>query len=115
MLEVFNQISTCDSVLVAAQTGRLDLVSALLAIIALLIGISAIPIFLILRKHAGSVAKDTTTEYMDSIKEEIERQAVKTMEEMLPKLAEDYVLLIAENKVNEHQADDIARAQEGDD
>lgn len=91
----------------AAQTGRLDLVSALLAVIGLLLGIGAIPVFLMLRMRAADVAREVAEEKLADAQARVERLAIERLEALLPSLVRDYMEL-AENSVTEDIADRIA-------
>lgn len=103
-----------DAVAFAAQTGRLDFVSALLAIIAIILGASAIPVFLVLKARAEKVARATVAELTDELVKKVEQEAISKVEAMLPTLLADY-RNFAQNLVGAEEADEIAGAQEGGD
>ena len=103
-----------DAVHVAAQLGRLDLVSALLAAIGLMAALLAIGGFFYVRHRAEKAAREEA-QYLN---ERIEAEALSKMEEMLPTLVDQYMELLR-NSVTADQANDIAEAQgedtDGDD
>ena len=102
-----------DAIHIAAQLGRLDFISALLAVVALILGLSAIPTFWYLRMRAREVAEARIAEFTEGLDERIEREAISKMEKELPILVEQYMELM-ENAVTDQQADEIADAQDGD-
>ncbi|PVX28945.1 hypothetical protein [Sphingomonas pokkalii] len=104
-------VQTSDAVAVAAQIGRLDFISALLAVIALLLGLGAIPLFVHLRTRAKEVATAAVNERMAELEGRLEAEAILKMEEMLPILVAQYREL-AQNSVTEAQGNGIADAQD---
>lgn len=100
-----------DAVAVAAQIGRLDFISALLAVIALLLGLGAIPLFVYLRSRAEGIATAAVNERMNAIEKRLEAEAVAKMEEMLPAIVPNYEQL-ARNYVTDSVGNDIASAQD---
>jgi hypothetical protein len=100
-----------DAISVASQIGRLDFISALLAVIALLIGLGAIPLFVYLRSRAKEVAIAAVNERMKEVEGHLEAEAISKMEAMLPTLVAQYHQL-AQNSVTEAQGNDIADAQD---
>lgn len=95
----------------ADQLGRLDFISALLAVIALLLGLGAIPLFFHLRTRAKEAAEAALKDFLEGLEERIEKEAVSKMEEMLPTLVAQYEAL-AGNSVTGTEADAIAGAQD---
>ena len=102
-----------DAVAIAAQTGRLDLVTAILAVLALLLGLAAFPLFFYLRYRAEKAAKEAVEEVLKGAVERVEREAIFKLEELLPTLVEEYALL-ARGAASGEVADKIAAAQDGD-
>jgi hypothetical protein len=100
-----------DAVSVASQLGRLDFISALLAIVALILAASAVPLFFYLRFRAGEAAREEVTERMDAIEARLEAEAISKLEATLPILVEQYMELIR-NAVPAGEANDIAQAQD---
>ena len=98
----------CDAVTCAAQTGRLDLVSALLACIGILLVLGGIFGFLNIRTKASSVAQEVAREEAKKVAESV---ANVYIQENLPKILESYRELI-EKQVNSAVADQIALSQE---
>ena len=103
----------CDPVAVASQIGRLDFVSALLAIIAIILGAAAIPLFVFLKYRAEQVAKSEIASHMEGIRQMAEAEAISKVEQQLPILVEQYMELV-QNRVAAEAADAIAGAQEND-
>lgn len=100
-----------DAVQYASQVGRLDFISALLAIIAILLVFSAIPAYLIIEKKSKQIARNAVQEIRDEACKTAEQLVIKKLEEELPGMVEDY-WSIAVNAVDQDMANDIARAQE---
>ncbi|MDO8295021.1 MAG: hypothetical protein Q7T19_01140 [Caulobacter sp.] len=100
-----------DAVQFAAQTGRLDFLTAVLAVLALFIGISAFPLFNFLKARAEQVAREAVADVLRTAEEAIEKAAISKLEEMLPTLVEEYMKL-AQNAVSAELGDQIAAAQE---
>ncbi len=94
----------------AAQTGRLDFLSAVLAVLALVLGIGAFPLVYFLRQRAASVARDEINLALEDIKTKAEAAAISKMEELLPTLLKEYGEL-AKNAVDDDIANMIAQAQ----
>jgi len=101
-----------DAIAVAAQMGRLDFISAVLASLSVLIVVASFPLFFFLRGRAEKVAREAADEYLKAATSTVEREAAKRLEEMLPKMVQDYVELARNNAVSPEQADEIAAAQE---
>lgn len=97
----------------ASEMGRLDFVSALLAIIAIIIGVAAIPLFLFLRYRAEKVARDEVREQFEALSNRLESEAISILEQKLPILIEEYMGLMR-NAVEADEADKIAEAQDDD-
>jgi hypothetical protein len=101
-----------DSIQYASQIGRLDFVSALLAIVAIVVGVSALPMFLYLRYRAEDAAKRAIDSQAEILTSRLEDMAVSKMEEMLPILIYEYRDLAKNAEIGDAQADEIADAQE---
>lgn len=101
--------ATQSAIQFAAETGRLDFVSALLAIIALIWAISAIPVFLFLKYRAETVARKAAEEELETLRTKVENLAIERLEGLLPTLINEYMEL-AQNAVSGDQADEIAHA-----
>lgn len=97
----------------AAQLGRLDFISALLACIAIILVIAAFPAYLLIRFRAEKIARETAESVRAEILKNVEKLAVKRLEEKLPSLVDDYMAL-AKNTVTDEIAQAVATAQEGD-
>ncbi|MCB2012314.1 MAG: hypothetical protein KDF64_17300 [Geminicoccaceae bacterium] len=95
----------------AAQTGRLDFISALLAVLAIILGLGAFPVFFFVQRRAENIAREVAESILKDALERIENDAISRVERMLPKLVEEYGEL-ARNAVNETIANEIAAAQE---
>ncbi len=96
-----------DAIQQAAQLGRLDFASLLLAMVAILIALAAVFAFLNLRH----VAKDRATEVAESISGEIaEKAANKYLQEELPKILSSN--LEPFGGVRDHSIDGIADTQQ---
>lgn len=100
-----------DAIHVASQLGRLDFLSALLAVIALLSVLGAFPLFWFLRRRAQETAKEVVESEISLLEEKIEKRAIARMEELLPELIEDYGKF-AIDAVSSDVADQIASVQE---
>ena len=96
-----------DAVSIAAQTGRLDFVSAVLASLGLVIALGTLPFLFYLRGRAGTVAKEAAEARMKELETELERRAIERMEKMLPGLVEDYTKL-ARASAHTEQGNEIA-------
>lgn len=92
-----------DQVQLATQTGRLDLLSAVLACLAIVIVFSGVYSFIHFRGVARNTARDETRKIA-------ERVAVEFLQNELPRMMEDYRRL-AESALTSEQADRIAEAQ----
>ena len=74
----------------AAQTGRLDFLSATLAVLALILGLGAFPVFFFVQRRAEKVAKDEVAKVLEGAPERVERAALSEIERLLPTLIEEY-------------------------
>jgi hypothetical protein len=95
----------------AAQTGRLDLITGVLAALAILIALSAFPLFFYLRYRSETVAKEAVAEALNGALERVEREAIGRLEADLPRLVADY-LRLAQNAASADVANEIAAAQD---
>lgn len=93
-----------DAIHVAAQLGRLDLVSVLLAAIAVLLALAGIYAFFSVKNSARIVARETAEEIA-------EKAANLYLQEKLPEIIDSYKDFI-KGGVNQQIADRIAEAQE---
>jgi non-ribosomal peptide synthetase component E (peptide arylation enzyme) len=96
----------------AAQTGRLDFISAVLASLAFLLAIGALPVFLLLRYRAAEIAREAAESELKKISANMERMAVERLEAMLPSLVAEYVAL-AQSAVSAEAANSIAAFEAG--
>lgn len=106
-----SNVDANDAVQFAAQLGRLDFIAALLAILAILLGLAAVPFFLYLRWQAKEIATKAANEALNEASDRMERVAVERMEALLPNLIEEYRQL-AQNAVTAEMGDEIAAAQD---
>lgn len=101
-----------DAYYIAVQIGRLDIVSICLAILGVTVGLSAVFGFLYVKEKsemlAAEAAEKTINDLSSRIEEKIEKNAIRFMEEQLPKIAQDYVELAASFQSVGSYADDIA-------
>jgi len=109
-----NPGNAIDSIQYALQIGRLDFLSAILAVMAFLGAIGIFPMFYYLRGRAASVARDEVNLALEGIENTVEKLAVSKMEELLPTLIEEYGRFAVDTVSNE-MADQIAQAQESGD
>lgn len=100
-----------DVIQYAAQMGRLDLVSALLAIVAILLALSAIPAYILIKRKAERIARNVVESIRAEVTASAEKIVIAKLEQDLPGLVEDYMAL-ARNTVNDDVAALIAQAQE---
>lgn len=112
MVYVAASAQASDAIQYASQMGRLDFVSALLAIVAIVIGVSAIPMFLYLRHRAEEAARTAINSQAEALETRLEQMAVSKMEEMLPILINEYRDLAKAAEIGDAQADEIADAQD---
>ena len=112
MFYAAHSAKAADAIEYASQIGRLDFVSALLAIVAIIVGVSAIPMFVYLKHRAEVAAKDAIEDQATILEERLERMAVSKMEEMLPILMNEYRDLAKSAEIEDAQADEIADAQD---
>lgn len=101
------------AVSVAAQTGRLDLLTATLTVLAIILGLGVFPLIYFLRRRAAVVAREETKKVTDTIPALVEALAISKMEQLLPTLVEEYSEL-ARNAVTSDIANAIAEAQENE-
>jgi hypothetical protein len=94
-------------------SAQIGVASLLLGAIGLLFALSAIPIFLYLRYRAETVAREAAEEALNAALEQIEKQAISSVEAMLPRLTREYLELV-KSSVSDETANEIAAAQEMD-
>ena len=99
---------TYDAVRYAAETGRLDLATALLAAIAVLLALGGLFAFLEVRRSARAAAVVVAKQEAETL---AEAAAVAYLERELPRLIQAYEEL-ARNAARDEDADAIAEAQE---
>lgn len=126
----------CDAIDVANQLGRLDFVSALLAVVAIFLGIAALPFAYYLQRRTQDAIEEEVEKRIEEIQhafnqellnfkkssnemheqfedqtanilEDTKHHSVVRLEKMLPKLVQEYMELV-ENSVNDFAADAIA-------
>lgn len=98
-----------DSVHYAAEIGRLDFISALLAIIAIGLALAAIYSFVHFRNVAGSQARETAERIAHEV---AEKQANEYIQRELPKILASYSAILG---VDDETANAIASEQENGD
>lgn len=91
---------------------RLDFVSALLAIVAIVLAVGIFPLFGFLRHRAEQVAKEAAKEEIEGLMVNLEKEAISRIESMLPALIRDYMSFVQDNPVDDDAANAIAGAQE---
>jgi hypothetical protein len=96
---------------VITQTGRLDLVSVLLAMIAILLVIAALPAYRIIQARCQALAREIAEDIRKEVGEKVEALTIRELEARLPSLVQDYMDL-AQNATPAAQANEIATAQE---
>ncbi|MCE0504188.1 hypothetical protein LR948_02365 [Roseivivax sp. GX 12232] len=95
----------------AAQTGRLDFLSAVLAVLAIILGVGAFPVFFFVQRRAEQVAREEVSAALEGVLDRIENEAISKVEAMLPTLYEEYSE-IARRAADDDVANAIAAAQE---
>lgn len=99
-----------DAVQYAQQLGRLDLISAMLAVLGILLAVLALPVFLYLQHRSAEVAKKEVGKISAELVERIERETNEYVQEELPKIVAEH-LAIYEGMVADGVANAIANAQ----
>jgi UPF0716 family protein affecting phage T7 exclusion len=89
---------------------EVGLTAVLLAAVAVLIAILALPVFVYLRHRAAAEARRVATEALAEMTANIEKQAIARIETMLPGLVSDYMALL-QGPVNDSTANQIASAE----
>jgi hypothetical protein len=100
-----------DWVSIAYQTGRLDLVSVLLGIIAVLLVLAAFPAYRNIQAKCERIARGIGEKLKSDVGASVELLTIKELEARLPRLVESY-LELARNAADNDDANRIARAQE---
>ena len=95
----------------AAQTGRLDFLSAVLAVLATVIALGAFPIFFFVQRRAESVARAEAARVLAEVNERVEKEAISKIEQLLPMLMQEYRELAKE--ATRYETGAISLAQEG--
>ena len=101
-----------DFVTIASQTGRLDLLSAALAVLALLIGFAAFPFWNIAQRRAARIATEAAEKELERAVERAEQAVILKIESLLPTLEVEYWQLAA-NRVDTADTSGFAAAQGG--
>lgn len=104
------EVIATDVIHYAAQLGRLDLISTLLAVVAILMGLGGIVAFLNIKMSAKDTAREVAREVAE---EEAERIANNYIQANLPDIIAAYKDMI-KDEVNAAVSNDIAQAQEED-
>ncbi len=110
-------VSAVDVVHYASQIGRLDFLSAAIAVLAVILGLGAFPVFFFVQRRAERVARDAVDTKLEGAEARIEKLAIAKMEAMLPALVDDYMEVV-KNSVSAEQGNKIAEAlakEDGDD
>jgi len=126
----------CDAIEVANQLGRLDFISALLAVIAIFLAIAAFPFAYYIQRKSREIVEEEVKKKLqtidlafdekikeikqssdeileqckiqtDNILNKVEAQTISNLENMLPELVREYMELV-ENSINDSVADEIA-------
>lgn len=92
---------------------EIGLTAVLLAAVAVLIAVLALPVFFYLRHRAATVAKEAAANMLKELTAEIEKEAITRIEAMLPGLVSDYVGLL-QGSVDDSTANEIAEAEAGE-
>lgn len=100
-----------DGVHLAAQLGRLDFLTAVLAVLAVILGLGAFPVFFYVQRRAENIARSEVERAMAGAVNRTEAVAISKLEAMLPILIEEYMKL-AQNAASAETANEIAAAQE---
>lgn len=95
----------------AAQTGRLDFVSVLLAMIAILLAVLAFPVFYYIQRRAEAVARAEANEVLAELTKRIESDTISKFDAMLPRLFEVYSEM-ARQAATDDVSNRIAAAQD---
>ena len=105
-----NDISTYeDATAIAAQLGRLDLVSLLLAAIGLILVLGGVFAFLNIRYVARAQAIEAATEVAEAV---AERMSNEYLQKELPDLLSAYYDMMGSSEISDELADEMANAQE---
>lgn len=104
----------CDVISVASQLGRLDLISALLAILGIIFALGVFPFYATVRRRAEAVATEEANKVLKGAVEKAEKAAIARMEAELPKMVREYSEL-ASNSVSDDMANRIAESQSSGD
>ena len=105
------EVLGADAVQLASQTGRLDLISALLGLVAILLAFAAFPFTAYLRMRAQEIARETAIEAIREMENRIEAEAIQRLETQLPALVNSY-LELARDAASAEVSDSIAAAQD---
>lgn len=96
-----------DAIGYASQIGRLDFLSAVLAVLALILGLGAFPIFFFVQRRAEEIARIAVEAKLIGAEENLEKMAIAKLESMLPSLIDDYMELV-KNSATDEMGDEIA-------
>lgn len=99
-----------DVIQYAAQLGRLDFISALLATIALMLAAAAFPVFFYLRQRAKQAAEQVIEARIKEWERKFEAEVSAKMETLLPQIINDYMSMVRDIRETD-RADEIAETQ----
>ncbi len=102
-----------DAVQYAAQIGRLDILTATLSVLVVILGLGAFPLFFFVRHRAARIAADSASEALKGAQDRVESLAISKLESMLPTLVTEYMELV-KNSVRAEEGDQIAEAESKD-
>uniref|UniRef100_Q11JY9 Uncharacterized protein n=2 Tax=Phyllobacteriaceae TaxID=69277 RepID=Q11JY9_CHESB len=91
----------------ASQIGRLDFLSSVLAVLALILALAAFPLFFFVQHRAKTIAEKEAKEALKDAARRVEDLAISKMETLLPTLIGEYMELV-KNSVSSEQANEIA-------
>jgi hypothetical protein len=106
-------VESADSIQLAMELGRLDLISTFLGGVAILFVLSAIPAYGLVQRKAAKVARQEVRKIRDEAMASAEKAAIEKIQDVLPELVSEYMELV-KNSVDGNMADEIAEAQEND-
>lgn len=95
-----------DGIAAAAQLGRLDFVSSLLAIVAIGIAILAIPVYKLIERKCVRITNERVDEFKKEILESTEKTANEYLQNQLPHMVNEYMDLIR-GSINEQDSEKL--------
>lgn len=93
----------------ASQIGRLDFLSSVLAVLALILALAAFPIFFFVQHRAKTIAETEARKALAGAVERVEELAISKLESLLPTLVGEYMELV-KNSVSAEEGNLIAEA-----